>query len=617
MTFNSIDSLKTSTTTPQPNEVCTLLGYYKPGDGGNGTFYWDSQSSESVESGMTVAINGIPTGRWKRLYSGPVNICWFGAKATTGFDNAPAIQAAINYCSRPWYDPSNIAGSMWAWISPIQLTSIYIPQGVFEVHQTIILNPYTKIFGESSPSTITTASQASVLLAVGFNGYMFDTANLNWKTLQRKTNIYIEGKDLDNLDYAYVTNIEFDSISFLKQDGSNIMGYLKLSGATNSRIMHCMFRYGNFPIVINASWDWVIEDCFIQPEVCGIVLYRTITSGIVTRTEVAGHYTKKTFEPGLPFGFSLPNGIGTGESFNGSESCGIYQEESNAKISHCVIELGMHNGIASNNAAGIIENIYIEGITKVAYTQLNCPNLDYSLGYLAIPDKPLLNFYGFSKARIYFNGLNQLLQSLGTVDPSSAIKLYNIPDPNMLVPKGIELQGFYEQTVSAEIYPTLHYQLDKKLIAINDIVLGYDDINLGQALILKNGTTAPLINFSSTKHIFYFGNDLTFDGLQITLNNLPELISFVSGAANVTFRNCKINLSGNAHLFGNLYATRSLVKIYFIDCTISSPIPTNLFNVMDPNWEGLDVEIYKVRSTFTNINVQSQSPLLEIRYKNF
>jgi hypothetical protein len=617
MTFDSVNSLRTSLVAPQPNEECTLLGYYQPGDGGAGTFYWDNLSSEQVESGMVVSVNGISTGRWKRLYSGPVNICWFGAKATTGFDNAPAIQAAINYCSRPWYDPSDVEGSRWAWISPIQLTSIYVPSGVFEVHQTIILNPYTKIFGESSPSTITTASQGSVLLAVGFSGYMFDTANLNWHTLQRETNVYLESYDLDGFNYAYVTNIEFDSLSFFKKEGSNIMGYLKLSGATHSRIRHCMFRHGNFPIVINASWNWVIEDCFVQPEVCGIVLYRSITTGMVTRTEVAGHYTKQTFEPGLPFGFSLPNGVGEGQSFNGSESCGIYQEQSNARISHCVIEIGMHNGIASKDAGGIIENNYIESITKVAYTQLHCPTLDYQLGYLAIPDKPLLNFYGFSKARIYFSGLNQLLLSLGTVDPSSAIKLYNIPDPNMDIPKGIELQGFYEKTVSDEIYPALRYPLDKRLIATKDIFLKQADINLGDKLVLENGT-ASQINFTSSKHIFYFGDELIFDRLHIVLDSTcPELLSFVSGAADVTFRNCTISLTGNAHLFGNLFATRSLVKIYFIDCTISSPVTTDLFNVMNPNWEGMDVEIYKIRSAFTNINVQAQSPLLEIKYKNF
>ncbi|WP_161964226.1 hypothetical protein [Chitinophaga flava] len=59
------------------------------------------------------------------------------------------------------------------------------------------------------------------------------------------------------------------------------------------------------------------------------------------------------------------------------------------------------------------------------------------------------------------------------------------------------------------------------------------------------------------------------------------------------------------------------MKIYFNDCVVSSPVPTSLFNVMGPNWEGMDVEIYKVRSTFINIMVSSQSPLLEVRYKNF
>jgi hypothetical protein len=613
MTFTSIDLLKAST--PLSGEIYDVLGYYTPGDGGGGSFYWDAGSTAIPESGMIVASNSFTTGRWMRLYSSPVNIRWFGAKSEVNFDNAPAIQAAINYCSRPWLDPADPIGTRWAWISPIQLTSIYVPKGIFEVHQTIILNPYTKIFGDSSPSTITTENQGAVLQAVSFTGYMFDTANLRFSDLTRQQSLYLtQGSDLDNLDYAYVTNIEFDSITFLKKNTTpgvhNFMGYLKLSGATNSRITHCMFRYGNFPIVINCSWDWVIEDCFIQPEICGIVLYRAITQGVVTRTEVAGHYIKSSFEAGLPFGFSTPGNINYGKA------CGIYQEQSNARLQHCVIEFGFPTAIISNFAAGTIDDIYIEGIVETAYMHISCPNLDYRLGYTVI-SVPLFNLSGFSKGNIYFNGLQDSIASLGTVDPSSTMKVFNILCHNLVLPKGMEQGDDYAQSVSGDIYSVLKSQLNKKLTATGAISHGTDDINLSGKLVLKSGINGQTA-FSVSKHVFYFGYELEFENLNITLTTgLAEWISFISGYATVKFNNCNITLASGQHLFGNLAATRSYVKIYFKDCVVTSASPTALFNTMIAAYQGLDVEVYNIRSTFTNITVQSQSPLLEIKYKNF
>mgnify|MGYP003913475239 CR=1 FL=1 len=609
MTFASIDLLRSST--PQSGEIYDVLGYYIPGDGGGGSFYWDSSSTETPESGMIVTNDNYATGRWIRLYSGPVNIRWFGAKSEVMFDNAPAIQAAINYCSRPWIDPANPIGSQWAWISPIQLTSIYIPKGVFEVHQTIILNPYTKIFGESSPSTITTENQGSVLLADSFTGYMFDTANLRFSDLSRLLGNYLTGPDVDNLEYAYVSNIEFDSITFLKKNATHsFMGYLKLSGATNSRIRHCMFRYSNFPIVINCSWDWVVEDCFIQPEICGIVLYKSITQGVVTRTEVAGHYAKSSPGLGLPFGFSTPGSVNYGKN------CGIYQEESNARIHHNVIEYGFHSAIISNFAAGTIDDIYIEGITETGYMHSSCPNLDYRLGYTYI-GVPLFNLSGFSKGNIYFNGLQDYIQSLGTVDPSSTMKVFNILRHNLALPKGIEQGDDYAQTISGDIYSIINNQLNQKLTATSAITFATDDLNLSGKLVIRSGTNGR-IPFSISKHIFYFGYELEFEDLDITLNSgVTEWISFISGYATVKFTRCNITIGSGQHLFGNLAATRSLVKIYFTECTVTGTDSTDLFNTMYPAYQGLDVEVYNIRSTFTNVSVQPQSPLLEIKYKNF
>jgi hypothetical protein len=53
-------------------------GYYADGDGGGGDFYWDAVSVEADNGGTIFQVTGTTTGRWKRIYSGVVNVKWFG-----------------------------------------------------------------------------------------------------------------------------------------------------------------------------------------------------------------------------------------------------------------------------------------------------------------------------------------------------------------------------------------------------------------------------------------------------------------------------------------------------------------------------------------------------------
>lgn len=77
-----------------------LLGYYTEGDGGGGIFAWNDSSSAS-HNGGTILQPGhgtggaLSTGRWVRLFSGALNVSWFGAVNGDTGNQAPAINAAI------------------------------------------------------------------------------------------------------------------------------------------------------------------------------------------------------------------------------------------------------------------------------------------------------------------------------------------------------------------------------------------------------------------------------------------------------------------------------------------------------------------------------------------
>jgi hypothetical protein len=62
----------------------TVLGYYVPGDGGGGDFYWDATSAAPDDGGTIITPNGGPaTGRWHRMFNDAISVKWFGAKGDT------------------------------------------------------------------------------------------------------------------------------------------------------------------------------------------------------------------------------------------------------------------------------------------------------------------------------------------------------------------------------------------------------------------------------------------------------------------------------------------------------------------------------------------------------
>ena len=89
---NTINDLKTKS-----SDVINVLGYHTKGDGGGGLFYWDSTSTEADNGGTIIQATGITTGRWKRVFSGAVNVKWFGAVESFVIDSTQAIQNAIEY----------------------------------------------------------------------------------------------------------------------------------------------------------------------------------------------------------------------------------------------------------------------------------------------------------------------------------------------------------------------------------------------------------------------------------------------------------------------------------------------------------------------------------------
>jgi hypothetical protein len=79
---------------PSSAQYVQMAGHTEPGDGGDGLFHWTAGAARPND-GTVIGSAHSSNGRWRRMYSGPINVRWFGARGN-GKDVTEAIQSAID-----------------------------------------------------------------------------------------------------------------------------------------------------------------------------------------------------------------------------------------------------------------------------------------------------------------------------------------------------------------------------------------------------------------------------------------------------------------------------------------------------------------------------------------
>ena len=100
-------------------DVILCHGIQNHNDGGEGVFYIDFEDLISADNGGTILVDSLGR-RWKRRYSGDVDIRWFGCKPDGDTDNFEPLNRAIQ----------------WACASGNKVT-FYVPKGITYVADTI------------------------------------------------------------------------------------------------------------------------------------------------------------------------------------------------------------------------------------------------------------------------------------------------------------------------------------------------------------------------------------------------------------------------------------------------------------------------------------------------
>lgn len=141
-TVPSIAALKNLT--PIDGQVIEALGYYAANDGGGGKFTWDSANTQSDNGGTIVAKTSGGVGRWLRIYSGVLNIRWFGARGSNSVEDTAAFSLATQHIAS-----NNLR------------RTIYVPDGNYTLNSPINL---------SRGISLRLENKAFIRAATGFTG---------------------------------------------------------------------------------------------------------------------------------------------------------------------------------------------------------------------------------------------------------------------------------------------------------------------------------------------------------------------------------------------------------------------------------------------------------------
>jgi hypothetical protein len=140
ITVNTISDLRALS--PGAAETVNVLGYYVPGDGGEGSFIWQGNSTQIDNGGTTIRPNSTSSqGRWIRDMSGYnyYNVRWFGA-----IPGYRGIESNFQICINSARDN--------------KVFRIYIPKGIYTVYTRAFTLDDThngiEIFGDNIVTSI-------------------------------------------------------------------------------------------------------------------------------------------------------------------------------------------------------------------------------------------------------------------------------------------------------------------------------------------------------------------------------------------------------------------------------------------------------------------------------
>lgn len=225
MIIQNIDALK-ALASPVATEIYEVLCYYTPGDNGGGSFYWDSLSGEAPNNGTI--IQGVASGRWKRIYTTFIDLRWFGVK--DGIDCSASLTAALGL--------SNI---------------VILENKVFTTSTTVVVPSNKQLSGKGA----TISSTANPVLSVQASSERIEITGLSIAGNGSNTAIEITG----NYTNSYASTAKACDLNFVRV--TNCALSLKLTNARKINLQSCEFNSKSGIYYYDRTAEVNIDNCFI------------------------------------------------------------------------------------------------------------------------------------------------------------------------------------------------------------------------------------------------------------------------------------------------------------------------------------------------------------------
>ncbi|MEM2002056.1 MAG: right-handed parallel beta-helix repeat-containing protein [Candidatus Methanomethylicaceae archaeon] len=200
-----------------------VKGYHAGSDVGGGEFVWDPLSTSIDDGGTVLSIEGIPTGRFKRIFDGYLYLTWFGAVGDGITNSTIYVQNAVN-CAQATNN------------------KLYVPSGIYRIEPISVNRDNGKsplvIQGDcdrGDMTTFRTMGKQDVLFMLSGRGHRFIDLNMSGA---------IDGNRLAGCaiysDFSPSTTLINVSAS-----GFNKYGLLYLNDSWSSRIEGCTSAYND------------------------------------------------------------------------------------------------------------------------------------------------------------------------------------------------------------------------------------------------------------------------------------------------------------------------------------------------------------------------------------
>ncbi len=225
-----------------------VSGYSAVGDGGGGVFVYDSASAVADDNG-TVLAPAVGAGRWRRSFTGPLSVKWFGAKGDGATDDLTAIRATISRAVALGSSSQSGGG-----ITSVTAPQVFFPTGVYSV--TGDLSNATQV------NTIEFIGERAIIeLAAGITGFTNLRYMVSFRGISFRGGAIAVAIATGNVNSTHLT---FDDCDFMNQS-SRCVDVDNNSNSSQLMFRNCKFYLGDAQVIKTLTCDYVkFIDCWIQ-----------------------------------------------------------------------------------------------------------------------------------------------------------------------------------------------------------------------------------------------------------------------------------------------------------------------------------------------------------------